>query len=723
MILKLRPYGGNFAEVAIEISKTLLVSDLIAEASNAFQTKPNSLELFFCGKVLLIDHPLLYYKLKDNDVIGVRIKVGDVIPCHSSLVKDSKFCEEIEDKLCTSKYFKAGDKIYYQSPQNGQWHEATVLSVIGEDNENSSPNSESKDSVTYNIHDGTTNKDLVMQLNRLRPCSAVEYTAHDLKVGMKILAYVVLSDSQRGWYQVEITKVEPGRNQFPKVFGTVVVSAETTYPRQKIDFKYRTVQFPELLPREEWINLISDKSLTIPCKHCFNHPTQKCMECSCVICGGKHDEDKQLICDECEDAYHMECASPPVSEIPENEWFCHNCSHVDQDLQKKYEVQTEVKVKKIKECVDKVKQNKRDWGKGLSTAAVSDKFCVVPKEHLGKIPGVPSGRLWPSRHDVSRFGVHRPLVAGICGATDMGAQSVCFSGGYEGDYDKGNIFVMSGSGGRDLGTNKRISKQSHAQILTGPNLALAQSCYSKVDHVNGAKSTNWRKGLPIRVVRGYKLAKISNYAPPEGYRYDGIYKVVRYFQKEVNGNLMWKFELRRDDPEPPPWTSSGLAFMITMSVGAMEGTRLIENIKKRKLAYECVDVKRTKIAYVMPPAVATLIKEDTLNQRNWMALQTSLDLGYPEFIRAVAEQFVCVICQEVAKDPFTMKCGHNSCIKCMGKWLKSSARAYCPFCQADVDSKSVKVNKPLDKALNALLPGYNPKQPPPKPFSLVRKSD
>lgn len=42
------------------------------------------------------------------------------------------------------------------------------------------------------------------------------------------------------------------------------------------------------------------------------------------------------------------------------------------------------------------------------------------------------------------------------------------------------------------------------------------------------------------------------------YRYDGIYKVVSYQPKIAqNGLLVWKFFLRRDDPEPAPWTEEG----------------------------------------------------------------------------------------------------------------------------------------------------------------------
>jgi len=41
-------------------------------------------------------------------------------------------------------------------------------------------------------------------------------------------------------------------------------------------------------------------------------------------------------------------------------------------------------------------------------------------------------------------------------------------------------------------------------------------------------------------------------------RYDGIYKVVKYYPvKGESGFKVWRYELRRDDPVPPPWTEEG----------------------------------------------------------------------------------------------------------------------------------------------------------------------
>ena len=57
------------------------------------------------------------------------------------------------------------------------------------------------------------------------------------------------------------------------------------------------------------------------------------------------------------------------------------------------------------------------------------------------------------------------------------------------------------------------------------------------------------------MLRSYKGKKHSDFAPDAGVRYDGIYKVVKYWQAEGQaGFKVWRYLLRRDDPVPAPWT-------------------------------------------------------------------------------------------------------------------------------------------------------------------------
>jgi len=43
-----------------------------------------------------------------------------------------------------------------------------------------------------------------------------------------------------------------------------------------------------------------------------------CKNCGCYLCGGKDDEDKTLMCDECDNPYHMTCLKPPLMEMPDS---------------------------------------------------------------------------------------------------------------------------------------------------------------------------------------------------------------------------------------------------------------------------------------------------------------------------------------------------------------------------------------------------------------------
>lgn len=84
------------------------------------------------------------------------------------------------------------------------------------------------------------------------------------------------------------------------------------------------------------------------------------------------------------------------------------------------------------------------------------------------------------------------------------------------------------------------------------------NCYAPFNNKNGSASKEWKNGKPVRVVRNFKGAVHSKYAPTEGNRYDGIYKVVKYYPEiGKSGFVVWKYLFRRDDPTPAPWEKGG----------------------------------------------------------------------------------------------------------------------------------------------------------------------
>ncbi|KAG0273158.1 E3 ubiquitin-protein ligase uhrf1 [Linnemannia exigua] len=195
-----------------------------------------------------------------------------------------------------------------------------------------------------------------------------------------------------------------------------------------------------------------------------------------------------------------------------------------------------------------------------TSSSVPKPTARLPMRFVGPIPGIPVGAMWPKRIDVSHAGVHRPAMAGISGQADVGAESVALSGGYADDDDKGFEFTYTGAGGNECG------KQTRNQDLSRANHGLALTCDCPIDTVKGGEAKDWHSSRPIRVVRGAHLKNI--YAPRSGYRYDGIYKVVKYWPEVGKaGFRIWRYLMRRDDPEPAPWTMQSVTLPLENPAG------------------------------------------------------------------------------------------------------------------------------------------------------------
>eukprot|EP00934_Nitzschia_sp_Nitz4_P005169 Nitzschia sp. Nitz4//scaffold106_size73319//35862//38657//NITZ4_005737-RA/size73319-processed-gene-0.90-mRNA-1//1//CDS//3329532523//5159//frame0 len=47
---------------------------------------------------------------------------------------------------------------------------------------------------------------------------------------------------------------------------------------------------------------------------------------SCEVCKSRSADDRMLVCDGCDSLYHIFCLDPPLTIIPEGEWFCPSCT-------------------------------------------------------------------------------------------------------------------------------------------------------------------------------------------------------------------------------------------------------------------------------------------------------------------------------------------------------------------------------------------------------------
>ncbi|XP_057324063.1 uncharacterized protein LOC130666806 [Microplitis mediator] len=49
----------------------------------------------------------------------------------------------------------------------------------------------------------------------------------------------------------------------------------------------------------------------------------------CEVCRQSDREERLLLCDRCDSGYHLECLTPPMDEVPYDEWYCPSCSAHD----------------------------------------------------------------------------------------------------------------------------------------------------------------------------------------------------------------------------------------------------------------------------------------------------------------------------------------------------------------------------------------------------------
>lgn len=154
----------------------------------------------------------------------------------------------------------------------------------------------------------------------------------------------------------------------------------------------------------------------------------------------------------------------------------------------------------------------------------------------GEIPGQSEGTSYGSREEVRKAQLHAHNQAGISGTGTQGADAIVLNGGYPDDRDYGDVIVYTGHGGQDTRTKQQIADQT---LDDSGNAGLVKS---QLD------------GLPVRVIRGFE--EDSSMAPDQGYRYDGLYRVVRHWFKtrddgfQVCQFLMVKVGSPSDVPDP-----------------------------------------------------------------------------------------------------------------------------------------------------------------------------
>ncbi|XP_064414843.1 E3 ubiquitin-protein ligase TRIM17-like [Latimeria chalumnae] len=63
--------------------------------------------------------------------------------------------------------------------------------------------------------------------------------------------------------------------------------------------------------------------------------------------------------------------------------------------------------------------------------------------------------------------------------------------------------------------------------------------------------------------------------------------------------------------------------------------------------------------------------------------------------RGLEDEITCSVCQELFKDPVTLRCGHNFCRECVSEYWKEKTSQSCPICRTDSAFSDLKINYTL----------------------------
>uniref|UniRef100_H3CUG5 E3 ubiquitin-protein ligase UHRF n=1 Tax=Tetraodon nigroviridis TaxID=99883 RepID=H3CUG5_TETNG len=771
MWIQVRTIDGKETRTVEDLSRLTKIESLRLKIQDIFNVSPQQQRLFYRGKQMEDGQTLFDYNVGLNDIIQLLIrsqtelsenpttKDPSSVACGSAPSADSKLSSSsAQDQPPTSSkntlidpgigVYKINELVDCRDVSIGAWFEACVEKVTRAPKGQITPTKaaaetkEREEDAVYHIkyEDYPENGVVAMKPVDVRPRARTLLRWDQLQVGMRVMVnYNLETPEERGfWFDAEVQTV----NQTSRTSKELRVKILLGGPGDvigdcKVQFLDEIYQVEK--PGSRALSAADGqfKRKTGPeCKHCKADPEAECRFCSCCVCGGKQDAHMQLLCDECNMAFHIYCLNPPLATIPDDEdWYCPTCKNDTSEVVKAGE--------KLKASKKKAKmpsattESQRDWGKGMACVGRTKECTIVPSNHYGPIPGVPVGTTWKFRVQVSEAGVHRPHVGGIHGRSNDGSYSLVLAGGFEDEVDRGDEFTYTGSGGRDLSGNKRIGEHCFDQTLTHMNRALALNCDAPLNDKDGAESKNWRAGKPVRVVRSSKGRRISKYAPEEGNRYDGIYKVVKYWPEIGKcGYLVWRYLLRRDDQEPAPWTPEGLERTKKLGLTVQYPPGYLAAMANKTKKEACTrpgrggrskhysgrgrprrqqlppvvepPSKKAKIeeSFELSEQQQQLIREDTANKKLWDEALDGLKEG-PNFLRKMEQIFMCVCCQELAFQPITTICSHNVCKTCLQRSFR--AKVYtCPACRHDLGKDYVMTqNTTLQKLLDQFFPGYS----------------
>ncbi|XP_027561980.1 E3 ubiquitin-protein ligase UHRF1 [Neopelma chrysocephalum] len=689
MWIQVRTMDGTETRRVDSLSKLTKVEELRLRIHEVFAVEPQRQRLFYRGKQMEDGHSLFDYSVGLNDIVQLLVRQSPAVLPAVSKEKDSELSDtdsgcgsgqsdsdksshngegalELEGQPSTAAQpdwthpvfglYKINDLVDARDTDMGAWFEAQVVNVTRKkpprEAAESCTDPVPEEDVIYHVKydDYPENGVVQMSSSNVRARARTILKWHQLEVGQVVMVnYNPDEPKERGfWYDAEI--LQKRETKMTREINAKILLGEAGDSLNDctimlVDEIYKIEEPGSASP----IPAGTPKRQSGPvCKACKDNPNKTCRVCACHICGGKQDPDKQLMCDECDMAFHIYCLNPPLSSIPDDEdWYCPECRNDASEVVLAGERLKESKKKQKMASANS--SSRRDWGKGMACVGRTKECTIVPSNHYGPIPGIPVGTMWKFRVQVSESGVHRPHVAGIHGRSNDGAYSLVLAGGYEDD-----IFQVV----------KYWPETGKSGFLVWRYL-LRRDDEEPAPWTKEGKDRMKKLGLTMQYPEGY-LEAVAN----------------KDKEKENNGE---------DEFDTP---------------GKGKRKRKSAGGEEKPVTSPAGTPKKTKVEpYKLTAQQKSLIKSDEANEKLWNEVLEALKDG-PKFLSKVEEAFLCICCQEVVFRPVTTVCQHNVCKDCLDRSFRADVYS-CPACRYDLGKTySMEVNEALQDILTQLFPGY-----------------
>jgi hypothetical protein len=105
----------------------------------------------------------------------------------------------------------------------------------------------------------------------------------------------------------------------------------TSFHLGEVDMGTRHLKVPEPTNSEIWKKMVAE---TTSLSQVFGYMRlleesvkwdRSASNARCKVCRRGTSSDALLLCDKCDDGYHMQCLNPSISEVPDGDWFCPKC--------------------------------------------------------------------------------------------------------------------------------------------------------------------------------------------------------------------------------------------------------------------------------------------------------------------------------------------------------------------------------------------------------------